>query len=180
MNTQGSSNVQLLNFAMLYLANRTRSHSPETNRALQAADGYLYLNMPAESLAELDTIENGEEANPAVMLARVRVLLHLQRWEEAELLSRRAGEDHPEEDEFTVQRAFALHQLQKGEKAFEVLLEAPEWIRRTGILHYNLACYEARLGDLRIAKQCIDAAIEINAAMKKNARVDPDLQALWN
>ena len=62
----------------------------------------------------------------------------------------------------------------------EVLQAAPEWLRRTGILHYNLACYEARLGDLTTARQCINAAIQLNAAMKKNARVDPDLQALWN
>jgi hypothetical protein len=79
-----------------------------------------------------------------------------------------------------VQRVFALHQLEKGDEAFRVLLSAPEWIRRTGILHYNLACYEARLGDLNAARRCIDAAIEINSAIKKNARSDPDLAALWN
>jgi hypothetical protein len=79
-----------------------------------------------------------------------------------------------------VQRAFALHQMKKGLEAVQVLLTAPEWIRRTGILHYNLACYEAQLGDLRTARQCIQAAIEINSSFKKNARTDPDLQRLWN
>ena len=87
---------------------------------------------------------------------------------------------YPEENEFTVQRAFALHQLKKGSAAVRVLLDAPEWIRRTGILHYNLACYEAQLGDLGTARQCIKAAIEINASFKKNARTDPDLARLWN
>jgi hypothetical protein len=43
-----------------------------------------------------------------------------------------------------------------------------------------LACYEAQLGDLGTAEQCIRAAIEINAAFKKNAKTDPDLQRLWN
>jgi tetratricopeptide (TPR) repeat protein len=165
---------------MLYLGNRSHSHSEETQRALHAADGYLYLGMPEEALGELHAVPVPEQCDPSVLLAKVRVLLHLKRWDEAESLSLLGNSQHPNEEEFTVQRAFALHQLNKGEQAIEVLLSAPEWIRRTGILHYNLACYEARLGDLSTARQCIKAAIQLNAAMKKNARVDPDLQGLWN
>ncbi len=165
---------------MLYIGNRTNSHSIETQRALHGADGYLFLGLPDFALEALDDVPTGEQADAAVMLARVRVLLHMRRWPEAEALSGQGATQHPGEEEFTVQRAFALHQLNKGEQAVEVLQSAPEWLRRTGILHYNLACYEARLGDLTIARQCINAAIQLNAAMKKNARVDPDLQALWN
>ncbi len=165
---------------MLYIANRHRAQSPEAQRALHAADGYLYLNMADYALEELEAIPADEKASASVLLARTRVLLHLHKWKEAEKLSDQGTRSHPDEDEFTVQRAFALHQMQKGERAVEVLLAAPEWLRRTGILHYNLACYEARLGDLSTARECIDAAIQLNSAMKKNARVDPDLQALWN
>ncbi|MEA3207727.1 MAG: hypothetical protein QOE70_784 [Chthoniobacter sp.] len=165
---------------MLYLKTHPRAHSTETHRALDAADGYLYLRMANEALAEFDGVPNREQEIPSVMLARIRVLLHLKSWRQAELLAGRGLELHPEEEEFTVQRVFALHQLEMGEEAFRVLLAAPEWIRRTGILHYNLACYEARLGDLNTARRCIDAAIEINGAIKKNARSDPDLAALWN
>jgi predicted Zn-dependent protease len=165
---------------MLYLGNRTHSHSFETQRALHAADGYLYLGLADEALGELEAVPVPEQTDVAVMLARVRVLLHLRRWDDAERLSGSGVVRYPNEEEFTVQRAFALHQLNKGDEAVEVLLSAPEWIRRTGILHYNLACYEARLGDLSTARQCIRAAIQLNASMKKNARIDPDLQALWN
>lgn len=165
---------------MLYLKPQARSHSSETHRALEAADGYLYLGMADEALNEFSTIPEDERTAASVMLAEIRVLLHLKKWRRAETLSARGGQLHPEEDEFTVQRVFALHQLEKGEEAFRVLLSAPEWIRRTGILHYNLACYEARLGDINTARRCIDAAIEINAAIKKNARSDPDLAGLWN
>ena len=165
---------------MLYLANRAHQPSIETQRALHSADGYLYFGLADEALLELSNIGEAERYDASVMLARVRVLLHLRKWADAETLSSEAITRYPDEDEFPVQRAFALHQLQRGEQAAEVILSAPEWIRRTGILHYNLACYEARLGDLSTARQCIDAAIQINAAMKKNARIDPDLQALWN
>jgi predicted Zn-dependent protease len=165
---------------MLYLGNRSHSHSPQTQRALHAADGYLYLGLPEEALGELVLVPVPEHLDPSVLLAKVRVLLHLKRWNEAEELTQVGLTNHPQEEEFTVQRAFALHQQNKGEEAVNVLLAAPEWIRRTGILHYNLACYEARLGDLSTARQCIKAAIQLNAAMRKNAKVDPDLQGLWN
>lgn len=165
---------------MLYLSQHPRPCTAETQRALHAADGYLFFGLAAEALAELSAIEDREQDDSSVLLARIRALLHARQWRTAESLSIRGGRLHPDEGEFTVQRAFALQQMQKGDEAIEALLAAPEWIRRTGILHYNLACYEARLGDLSIARQCIDAAIQINSGIKKNARLDPDLQGLWN
>jgi tetratricopeptide (TPR) repeat protein len=163
---------------MLYLNTRSEEQSHEMQRALLAADGYLFLGLPEEALKELHAIPEQEDS--AVMRSRIRVLLHLKDWRQAEELSEEGNVLYPEENEFLVQRAFALHQLNKGNEAIQVILGAPEWIRRTGILHYNLACYEAQLGDLGIARQCIRAAIQLNSSFKKNARKDPDLQRLWN
>lgn len=165
---------------MLYLDSKPEHPSRDLQRPLQAADGYLYLGMPTEALEELDGISPQQRNHSAALRARIRVLLHMKRWHAANDLSQLGAEIYPDENEFMVQRAFALHQLKKGGEAVKVLLSAPEWIRRTGILHYNLACYEAQLGDLGTARQCIRAAIEINASFKKNARNDPDLQRLWN
>lgn len=165
---------------MLYLSQPSKVQSIETQKALNAADGYLYFNLLDEALDELGAIPEPEQKDSPVMLARIRLLLHKKEWRSAESLSAQGSGMHPDEGEFTVQRAFALHQMDKGEKAEQVLLAAPDWIRRTGILHYNLACYEARLGDISTARQCIDTAIQINAGIKKSARVDPDLQSLWN
>jgi Flp pilus assembly protein TadD len=165
---------------MLYLSHQPREQSPDIQRALEAADGYIFFNLLDEALAEIDTIDSSSQDEAAVLLARTRLLLHKKQWRSAEELSGRGSTLHPEEGEFTVQRAFALQQMRKGEEADQVLLAAPAWIRRTGILHYNLACYEARLGDLSIARKCIIAAIQMNEGIKKSARLDPDLQALWN
>jgi predicted Zn-dependent protease len=165
---------------MLYLNHQPQARSTEVVKALRAADGYLFLNLPDEALAELDRVSVEDSDEPEVLLARNRVLLHQRRWKEAEATAAKGCESHPDREEFTVQRAFALHQMNKGDEAMNVLLEAPEWIRRTGILHYNLACYEAQLGDLKTAHQCINVAIQMNKAMRKNAKADPDLQALWN
>jgi thioredoxin-like negative regulator of GroEL len=165
---------------MLTLSNSTKQHTEATQRALHAAEGYVFFSLYREALRELDSIPEYEQDDRDVMIARIRTLLHLRRWRKAAQLSARGAGLHDTEDEFTVQRAFALHQLNRGEQAARVLLDAPEWIRRTGILHYNLACYEARWGNLTVARQCVQAAIQLNSAIKKNARQDPDLAALWN
>lgn len=166
---------------MLYLNQKhAEPVSNEWQKPLLAADGFLCLGMPAHALKELESIDDSAQHCSPVLRARIRVLLHLRRWDQANALSAAGNSLYPEENEFTVQRAFALHRMKKGNDAVKVLLSAPEWIRRTGILHYNLACYEAQLGDLSTARQCIKAAIELNSSFKKNARADPDLARLWN
>lgn len=165
---------------MLYLNHQQHAHCPETQRALRAADGYLFLGLADEALTEIEEAPKEDHNQPEVQLARNRVLLHLGRWKDVEELAAKAIADFPERDEFTVQRAFALHKLKKGDEAIGVLDAAPEWIRRTGILHYNLACYEAQLGDKKTARQCINVAIQMNEAMRRNAKADPDLRGIYN
>jgi Flp pilus assembly protein TadD len=173
-------NCEQNSLSMLYIHHQPSSFTEGTQRALQAADGYLFLGMPDEALGELGNVPGEDSKQAMVLLARTRVLLHLKRWNEAEKLAAHGATSHPDHEEFTVQRAFALHQLKQGDEAMNVILQAPEWIRQTGIIHYNLACYEAQLGDLRTARQCIKVACQMNKAMKKNAAIDPDLRGLWN
>jgi tetratricopeptide (TPR) repeat protein len=165
---------------MIYLKEDSNGLNFELQRALAAVDGYLELGMPGEALRELNGTVIEDQFEPATLRARVRVLLHLKRWKDAEALSQRGISLHPEDNEFMVQRAFALHQLKRGDEAAGVLLSAPTWIRQTGILHYNLACYEAKLGDIALARQCLQAALELNSGFKESVRNDPDLQQLWS
>lgn len=165
---------------MLTLSNRSKQHSAETYNALQAAEGFVFLGLHREALKQLDSILEDEQETADVLIARIRILLHLRRFSSAARLSFRGSSLFRDEDEFTVQRAFALHQLDKGDEAAEVLQGAPEWLRRTGILHYNLGCYEARWGNLKIARQCVQTAVKLNAAIKNNMKQDPDLAELWN
>ena len=165
---------------MIYLKNELNELSFDLQRSLHAVDGYLHLGMAEEALRELNDAGIKDQFETATLRARIRVLLHMKRWKDAEALSEKGITLHPEENEFMVQRAFALHQMKRGDEAAGVLLSAPTWIRQTGILHYNLACYEAKLGDISMARQCIRAALELNSGFKKNVRTDPDLQQLWS
>src|SRR5438876_11416854 len=102
---------------MLYLSQQQRTQSAGTLRALNAADGYLFFHMFDEALQELESIAPAERDEAAVLLARIRLLLHKKQWRSAERLSEHGAGLHPDEGEFTVQRAFALHQMQKGDQA---------------------------------------------------------------
>src|SRR5437899_1873698 len=72
---------------MLYLKNKPEKESFELRRALEAAEGYLYLRMPDDALGELDAIQPRDRQRSAVLRARIRVLLHLRRWDDAAMLS---------------------------------------------------------------------------------------------
>ena len=72
---------------MLYLSHPARVQSVETQRALNAADGYLYFSLLDEALAELGEIPAAEQKEAAVMLARIRLLLHKKEWRSAEAAS---------------------------------------------------------------------------------------------
>ena len=165
---------------MLYLTINPPNDPPELRRHLLSAEGYLTLGMPTEALAALEEIPAQFVETAATLRIRIRILLHLRRWKDAEKLSSGGMRDFPEENEFMVQRAFALQQQEKENEAASLILNAPSWIRNTGVLHYNLACYEAQLGNLGAARRSIRTAIEINAAFKKKAKNDPDLRPLWN
>jgi predicted Zn-dependent protease len=163
---------------MLRLSHPPENHPQNVRRVLDAADGYLYLGLPAEALAEIERLSAADQDNNALLRMRIRVLLHLHRWQEAQRIAALGASIYPGEEEFTVQRAFALHMLRRPREAARVLQSAPEWLRRTGVLHYNLACYEVRFGDLDSARECIATACEMNEAFRRNLGTDPDLAPL--
>ena len=147
---------------------------------ITAAEGYIELGMPLEANEELEQIDADQRSHTEVLALRVKIYSALKKWELMQAVAKRLALIDPENIQWTVSWAYATRRADSIEAARLILLEAVERFPTAAILHYNLACYEARLGDLSTARQCIKAAIQLNAAMKKNARVDPDLQGLWN
>ena len=72
---------------MLYLAQQPRVESQEAQKALRAADGYLFLGLHQEAMGELNNVPIVAQGDAAVLLARTRVLLHRGSWHEAEELA---------------------------------------------------------------------------------------------
>ena len=47
------------------------------------------------------------------------------------------------------------------------------------MIQFNLACYEAQMGRLEVAKAHLKRATEIDAKSRLMALEDPDLEPLW-
>ena len=149
-------------------------------RTILAAQGYSELSMFDDALAELETLPPETAGHEDVVELRAVILMQARRWKPALEASRRLCVLQPDQTGGYIHVAFCLHEMGRTEEAREVLLGGPDALRAEPTFHYNLACYEAQLGDLTTARQCIKAAIEINSSFKKNARTDPDLARLWN
>src|SRR5256885_7929551 len=103
---------------MLYLTNVSPDNlDAKVEKALRATDGYLYLGLPEEALAEIESLSAAEQTLAPVMRAQVRVLLHLHKWRKAEELSEFGTAIYPLDNEFLVQRAFALQQQKRANDA---------------------------------------------------------------
>ena len=51
--------------------------------------------------------------------------------------------------------------------------------KKSAVLHFNLACYHAPLGELEKARERLGRACKLEPKFKKEALADPDLAALW-
>ncbi|MCC6354326.1 MAG: hypothetical protein IT577_10595 [Verrucomicrobiae bacterium] len=147
---------------------------------LVAAEGYLDLGMADEALRELDSIESGlgEDAHP--LRLRCRALIGLREWVTCVRLATEAARMYPEEGEFFLHWAYALRKVRPGSGAGEVIEAAPEPLRRSGVLHYNLARFEAQDGNMERARGYLEEACRLNPVIALSARRDPALKSVWN
>ena len=60
-----------------------------------------------------------------------------------------------------------------------ILVNAVERLPNVAIFHYNLACYESRLGNLEEAKLRLKRAFELEPRYRMMALEDEDLEGLW-
>lgn len=148
-------------------------------RHLLAAEGYLELDMPKEALVELNEISRNRKNELHPLRLRLRALIGLEDWAPCVTLAASAAKRFPEEGEFFLQWAYALHKSRPADVR-NVINAAPESLKRSGFLQYNLARFEAQDGNFDVARSYLREAFQLNPVMALNARRDPDLKAIWN
>lgn len=153
--------------------------SAETRRRLRHVHGYIGLEMYRAAAAELAAIPAGERRSPEVRLTRMDFYIAAGRWEEAVRIGSTMARKDPTCEQAWIGWAYALRELQRVVEAKEVLLVAETAHGVTSALvHYNLACYDALLGDLPQARARLAKAYELDKSLKVTAENDPDLEAL--
>lgn len=145
---------------------------------LNAAIGYLNLGMTDDALAELDALPEADRCRLEAVSLRTAVHIRRHEWESALRLAAALCQAHPEHPSPYLDLAFCLHELKRTAEAKKVLLHGPPSLRSTGIFHYNMACYEAQLGNLQAARDYLSQAVNMDARYREMALHDPDLQPL--
>lgn len=150
-------------------------------KRLLAVQGYYELGLPDEALEELVGIPDPAfHERTDVLNLRMMLLMDLRRWADALDPARRLCERDPLSPVPFIQAAFCLHETGQTREARAVLREGPAALVRDAVYHYNLACYEAVLGDVEAAQAHLRDSFRLNPAMREAARKDRDLEPIWN
>ena len=147
-------------------------------RVLLCAQGYCELGMAVEGLAELETLPPECQQHPSVAELRLIALMQAKQWKTALTAAQDFMRLAPEKNIGYIHAAFCLHELGQTEAARAALLAGPETLQTDPIFHYNLACYECRLGQLESAKARLEKTFMIDKKFREFAKTDPDLAAL--
>ena len=147
-------------------------------RHLTAAAGYLELGMAADASAELDSIEPVRRSDWQVLALRVAVCQETKDWVPMLLLSERLVAMQPAQSQWLISLAYATRRCQSLEAARKILLGALDRFPEESTIPYNLACYEAQLGQVAAARDLLVRAIRMNDAHRTMALADPDLAPL--
>lgn len=150
----------------------------EQQRILTTVQGYLELGMPSEALRELKSLPDELAATPAALESMVVVLIRMERWKQAATQARRLCRMQPDLPAGFIHLAYCQHESGQTREARKTLLAGPPALHREATFFYNLACYEAVLGDLDSARRHLARSIGINKRFLEFARKDADLAAL--
>ena len=147
-------------------------------RTLLAAQGYCELGMFDDALGEIETLpEEARQSAPAIE-TRLLILMQAKRWKPALAASRELCALVPERPVGFIHASYCLHEMGRTADARELLLAGPEALRTEPTYHYNLACYECRLGQLDLARAHLEKCFTFDKKFRAFAKLDPDLAAL--
>ncbi len=150
----------------------------EHQKTLTACQGYLELGMPGEALRELKDLPKDIAEMPAVVEMQAVILIRAERWKPAQVAARKLCKLRPDQPSGFIHLAFCQHELGETEAARQTLLSGPKALENEGTYFYNLACYDAVLGDLEAARRHLARSIRLDKRFREFARSDNDLAAL--
>ncbi|MCH8830005.1 MAG: tetratricopeptide repeat protein [Planctomycetes bacterium] len=157
----------------------------QRERRLQAAQGYLTLDMPGHALAELDAIVDPHEAELAVNSLRGEALRQKSEWSAALECFQRAIAETPENVSFLLAIAWCYKRTGQLPRAIEAMERAYQIEPQEAIVLYNLSCYFALAGDKANALSWLGRAIRMDSSLRElipdesdfdGIRYDPDFQ----
>jgi tetratricopeptide (TPR) repeat protein len=153
---------------------------PPDSHHLNAAQGWLELNNPAEAEAELQQVSSEIQTHPEVLALRWEVHAKARNWQKCVEVANRLVEIAPKIVQGWIHRSYALHELKRTREALDALLPAAPIFPKDWLIQYNLACYCCRLEEFDRSRSFLRQALKLGDAkeIKEMALADADLKKL--
>ena len=145
-------------------------------KCLLAAQGYLELEMPAEAMAELDSMPLQERNTESALQMRLFITMKSHKWDESLRTCESLRDLYPGSVAGFIHGAFCLHERGQTDAALRLLLSGPPALAEEATYFYNLACYSAVVGDLESAVHYAQRSFEMDDKFRELAKFDPDLK----
>jgi tetratricopeptide (TPR) repeat protein len=147
-------------------------------RRLQAASGYLDLEMPSQALRALDGIAHPEATPFEFYYFRGQALRMAGRFEEALVALSRAREEQPVNLDVLMGLAWCFKRTDQLSRAISIMEEAYRAHPKIPVVLYNIACYYSLAGDKVQALSWLGRALRMEASLRKLVVDEPDLKGL--
>jgi predicted Zn-dependent protease len=95
------------------------------------------------------------------------------------IVTKQLCKQRPDDPQWPISLAYATRRAHSLDRAFGILMGAVEYFPEDAIMQFNLACYEAQLGNVEAAHQRLDRLIDRKPAFLDLALGDSDLEMLW-
>ena len=109
---------------------------------------------------------------------RVDIYCGLKKWNLMREIAGRLCEFDPRNLQWAISYAYATRRSESIDAARNILINAMPKFPQESIIYYNLACYDAVVGDLRAAREYLKKAFEIDSNWRSQALGDEDLKPL--
>ena len=154
--------------------------SHEDRMALQRAQGWLELKLPLEANEELEEIQPAMRAHPEVLKLRYLVYDAAKKWDMALEIAHFLHHQLPDDPWGGTHAGTALFELGRTQEAKDLTLQLAVQFPKDWPVRYNLACYCAKLGQIKEAQEWFAAAMAIDERTVRRVGIaDPDLEPLW-
>ena len=147
-------------------------------RIVECMMGYCGLGMGREALREMAKLSQETLAHPYLLEIRVMALIQARRMREAAAKGKRLIRMVPGYKGGYIHTSFALHETGRTQEALDLLRSGPPVLKQDATYFYNVACYEAVLGNAESAVRNLSRSFRLDKRLRDGALDDRDLAAI--
>lgn len=152
----------------------------QKQRAIEAAQGYLMLDLPDAALRRLGLFTDSEETPPAVEQLRGEAFKQKEQYETALRHFERVPADAEHNLELLMSMAWCFKRIGRLDKAIESMRAVYHGSPKIAVVLYNLACYYALAGEKEDALSWLARAFRMDISLRKLVPRETDFDAIRN